>query len=86
MPDIDPEIEALTDQIKHYIQASDNPADTLEGISQWWLELQHQAVPLARLEQSLQLLVDRGVLLKLTLPDSKTVYRKKHTTTMNQHT
>lgn len=41
MPDYDEEaIAAVADEIKRYLEARPNAADTVEGISHWWLTRQ----------------------------------------------
>ncbi|MGO1001015.1 hypothetical protein [Lysobacter sp. CA196] len=67
----DAEIEAA---VLGYIGAHPLAADTLDGIVRWWLPQQRYVTAHARIEATLERLVDDGALRLRRLPDGTALY------------
>ena len=57
-----------------YLHAHPHAADTLEGITRWWLPQQRYVNALSRIETVLQRLVVQGDLQLRRLPDGTALY------------
>jgi hypothetical protein len=62
-------------QILSYLAEHPKAQDTLEGIVDWWLLDRQIKFHIARVEEALSELVDRGLILEKKGVDSKTHYR-----------
>ena len=70
------EITELTREIMQYLDAHPGTADSLEGITQWWLLRQRYLRGLSKVENALDVLTERGEIEKIRHSDGTTVYRK----------
>jgi len=64
------------DEILAYLDAHPQAADSLEGIVLWWLPRQRFVEARARIQESLEQLVDRGLVERTHLPDGTVLYGK----------
>jgi hypothetical protein len=67
----DPEVER---SVLEYLAGHPYAADTLDGITHWWLPRQRYTTAQQRIEAVLVRLVDQGVLQLRRLPDGTAMY------------
>lgn len=60
----DEDILRVAEQIKRYLAEHPNAADSLKGISKWWLAQQNLNYPPEKVQAALDYLVDVGVMRK----------------------
>ncbi|MDH4274260.1 MAG: hypothetical protein OEW08_04400 [Gammaproteobacteria bacterium] len=70
----------LAHQIENYLSAHPVAADTLTGITRWWLVRQQVEDTKSKVERALCYLQDRGVIETRTLGNGDRLY-SKHTST-----
>jgi hypothetical protein len=75
VPDLRGNPEAIADAVLSYLRENPRAADTLEGISQWWLG--RDRPPPARVDVgvALELLVARGRIVQQVKSDGVVIYR-----------
>jgi len=61
-------------EIMRYLDAHPHAADTVEGITRWWLDPALGALSIDVLEQALAVLVERGLVERNSLGDGRFVY------------
>ncbi len=66
--------KSLCTEIRLYLAAHPDAADSLEGIRQWWLPEPLTHVPLVGLRQVLERMVRREELRRVRLPDGRDLY------------
>ena len=71
----DQDVLAVAADILRYLQHHPEAADTAEGIARWWLGGRRYEDSLARVQEAMPALVERGLVEKQTLPDGADVYR-----------
>jgi len=64
----------IEEAVLGYLHAHPNAADTLDGITRWWLPTQRYVNALSRIDTVLQRLVDQGALRLRRLPDGSVLY------------
>ncbi len=67
----DPEV---VDAVLAYLRMHPQAADTLQGITRWWLPQQRYERELERIEGALKVLAARGQLQVRALPDGTALY------------
>jgi hypothetical protein len=75
--DLDHEIEVVAGEIAAYLKLMEKPADTLEGITQWWIDNKYNHARHEVVEQALLQLIKNGAIEHKQLPDGTVVYAKK---------
>ena len=70
----EPEIERIAEEIQLYLFDHPNAADTLEGITRWWLDNVSVPVPVSSVEKALDWLLKQYVVEKESLPDGGAVF------------
>ena len=65
---------AIASDIRHYLSAHPDAADTAAGIHAWWLSPSYAGTPLAVVQAALELLVARGAMVSTRLPDGRVLY------------
>jgi len=75
--DLDHEIEVVAREIAAYLKTMEKPADTLEGITQWWIDSNQTQVRRSVVESALLELIKKGIVEYRQLPDGTVVYAKK---------
>jgi len=64
-------------KILDYLRRNPEAEDTVEGIFQWWLRIQHVERNKERVQEALSDLVDKGLVLKRSVGEEST-YRLNH--------
>lgn len=72
-PNPDAEVEGIARDLEMYVSLHPTAADTADGIARWWLDRREQPA-LSRVEAALEMLVNRGLLARTSLPDGRAVY------------
>ena len=67
--------EAVADVIQRYLVAHPQAADTVEGVTRWWIPRERLEESLARTEAALERLVARGVVERTEI-GGRVVYRR----------
>ena len=67
--------EDVAREIERYLRNHREAADTVEGIAKWWLQRQRFEDAMETVESALEILVDRGLVERVMLPDNLVVYR-----------
>lgn len=70
-------VEFIDRLILDYIKANEEPEETAEGITNWWLELQNVTPSLDALTATLENLVAKGLIEKYIIEDDIFIYRTK---------
>jgi len=66
--------DELIDDILEYLVNHPQAADSVDGVSRWWLARNGAAPPQADVERALATLVERGLLRRVELPDGTVLY------------
>ena len=66
---------AVARVVLEYLQAHPHAADTVEGISAWWLGTSRRGTRVASVVEALEALAARGAVTCETTPAGETVYR-----------
>ncbi len=73
---------AIAAQIRNYLIAHPDAADSVAGIHRWWLQRNWSAERSSVIEKALEQLVDDGYVHALRLPDGTTVYGRRDRSSM----
>lgn len=74
--DAKPLFQPLREALRSYLGRYPDAADSLEGISRWWLPESLRGTPIERLRAVLDELVDAGEMCSSTLPDGTRLYAR----------
>jgi len=77
------DITAIAEEIKRYLHAHPNAADSLDGIVKWWLPRQRYEETLVRVQQALDYLVAHGLVSRVTAAGDRVVYTHSRKTNDN---
>ncbi len=76
MPDWEERVESVAQEIERYLESHPHAADSLEGISTWWVTRQHIRHELEVVRAALEQLTSSGVVLSRYATDTNDpVYR-----------
>lgn len=64
----------ITDAIRRYIAQHPNASDGVAGVQRWWLSDTDVGASFEMIEEALDRLAERGVMVKHRLPDGRTIY------------
>ena len=64
----------IISELRGYVDAHPHAADTLQGVSRWWLTGVGSAATLLEIETILEQLVADGTIDRRELPDGSTLY------------
>lgn len=79
------DMQQIADDITNYLARHANAADTLEGITKWWLLRQRIEDTSVQVQQALEYLCDKGE-IKSVRAGGKTIYSAaQHAVTDMQH-
>ena len=70
----DPDVQKLAEEISRYLLEHDGVADTLEGVTQWWLLRQRLHEGRNKVARAIDYLCEQGVIERRELPDGKILY------------
>lgn len=68
------EIEDLAAEITRYLQEHDGAADTLAGVTQWWILRQRLQEERQKVQEAMDYLCAKGVVKAQALPDGEILY------------
>jgi ElaB/YqjD/DUF883 family membrane-anchored ribosome-binding protein len=68
------DIKELADEIERYLQTRGKVADTIEGITHWWLMRQRLQEAQTNVAQAMALLSNQGLVKIRKLPDGAVLY------------
>jgi len=68
------DVVAVSQEIKRYLDAHPNAADSLEGIVRWWLPRQRYEEARQRVQSALDLLIAEGMIGMVETRDNKIIY------------
>ena len=67
-------VDAVAGEIRRYLDAYPDAADTVEGVLHWWLPAASAAVSRETVEHALDLLVAAGEIVRRTHADGTVIY------------
>jgi hypothetical protein len=70
------DVARVSAAILEYLEHNGNAADTLEGITKWWLPVEQRAMDRTVVERALETLVANGQLQGTRLVDGAVLYRR----------
>lgn len=70
--------DGVVAEVLRYLQAHPHAADTIEGITRWWLAPKLGTVSAESLERALARLMESGHVQRDALSDGRYVYRRGH--------
>ena len=70
----DQEIASIANEIRNYILAHPNAADSLEGVIKWWLMRQRFESATDRVQKALDYLIAEGLVSKKAVASGRVVY------------
>lgn len=76
MPDNNEAITSVADTVKRYFAAHPNAADSVEGITRWWLARQRFEETTEVVEQALEYLAAEGEIAKTVTREGKILYSR----------
>ena len=76
-PELPDDVVQVVAEILRYLDAHPHAADTVEGITRWWLTPELGALPIETLEHALAVLIGRGRVERAPLGDGRFVYRAR---------
>jgi hypothetical protein len=68
-------VRAVAQVVIEYLRTHPQAADTLEGVSAWWLGTSRRGPHVAAVAEALEALVARGTVTRETTPAGEAVYR-----------
>ena len=68
------EIEEIADEIARYASQHMSGADTVEGITKWWIPAQRLREAEDKVREAVESLCERGVMQKRVLADGTVLY------------
>jgi len=71
------DVEKLADEIADYLQQREVVADTIDGITHWWLMRQRMQERKRQVEQAVECLCDQGLIEKRVMVDGTVLYLSK---------
>jgi len=73
----DAAIERIASAIERYVALHPNASDTIDGIHRWWLMNEPLAEDTTLVEPALTRLIERGVLMRRTLPGDTVLFTRR---------
>ena len=70
------QIKQVAQEIERYLVSHPAAADSLEGVSKWWLTQQRYQDALAIVQESLDYLIANGRVIRAKNPDGTYIYKK----------
>ena len=64
----------IANDIEHYLGKHPYAADTASGIQRCWLSTEWAEAPVDRVEEALEILEDRGVVVRREVPGGSVIY------------
>ena len=76
MVQFDNEIARIAQEIEHYLLAHPRAADSVEGITKWWLSYQRSGESMDHVQQALDVLIAQGRIVKINNVNGTCIYKK----------
>jgi Fe2+ or Zn2+ uptake regulation protein len=67
--------EEISRKILDYLRKNPDTADTLEGITEWWIESERVDYAVDEVAEILEVLLDKGLLIKTKYKNGSVVYK-----------
>ena len=77
VPGHEKDVEAIANEITHYLSSNPDASDTLDGIVTWWIQRQRHLEAPSLVEAALRHLVEQGRVEQQQTSSGAVVYRKK---------
>jgi len=74
--DSEHDIERISAEIQQYLHKHPNAADTVEGITKWWLARHRYEEATVVVRRALEYLIARGLVAQSTNADDQRIYRR----------
>jgi len=84
--DLEHDIELISEEIQRYLFNHPNAADSVEGITRWWLTRQRYEEATSVVEKALEILIARGVVAQSTNADDQRIYSKRNAKVLSTRT
>lgn len=84
--DVDHDIELISEEIQRYLCNHPNAADSVEGITKWWLTRQRYEEATTVVKKALEILIARGVVAQSTNADDQRIYSKRRANVLSTRT
>jgi Fe2+ or Zn2+ uptake regulation protein len=69
--------------IRRYLERHPNAADSVEGVTRWWLTREGSEESIVNVQQALDLLVEGGTVTKRVQQDGQTIYVRARKSSSN---
>lgn len=69
------ESKSIEEKILNYLLKNPNASDTLEGVARWWLEMEKVDHAIEMIADTLNSLLERGVIEKVPTGENISIYR-----------
>ena len=86
MPHTEYDIELISEEIHRYLLSHPDAADTIEGITKWWLTSQRYEETKTLVKKALNNLISRGLIIQSTNADGTIIYSKSKAQTISTRT
>ena len=70
------EIVSTAEAIQRYLLTRPNASETVDGVARWWLLKQRFHDSLDRVQMALDMLEEKGEVIKVMMNDGREIYRK----------
>ena len=80
------EVERIAEEIQLYFFNHPNAADTLDGITRWWLTRQRYEEATTLVKKALESLIARGLVAQTRNATEQHIYRKGESETLSTRT
>lgn len=76
MQQMEHDVRDIADAICRYLASRPNAAETIEGVAKWWLLRQRYEDSVESVQQALNLLEEKGEVVRFRLTGGKVMYRR----------
>ncbi len=67
--------EEISKMILNHLRENPDAGDTLEGISEWWLNSERIETSVDEVANALECLIEKGLVRRLDIVDSSSIYK-----------
>lgn len=68
-------VASTAEAIQRYLNTRPNASETVDGVAKWWLLRQRFEDSIEHVQQALDLLEQRGCVIKIRMNDGKEIYK-----------
>lgn len=69
-------ILSIAIDIRRYLERHPNAADSVEGVTRWWLTREGSVESIDKVQKALDLLVERGLMTKRVQHDGQSIFAR----------